>query len=314
MSWEFDAPSGTYKNHALSSDIRMAAAAQSVFARWASPEQGYGKGKGASVTITRFSQLPLAGQVNEMDRLPTARPAINVKQQAVAEWGMKAELTELEESLSHFDLRNRVQRMLRDQMRLTMDKMVADAYLETLIKYNPTAAGTGTFATTGTPASTADVNLDVGHIREQVDYMSGTLKVPPFSNGLYVMILATRGARGIKNDSNYKDWLAPTMAEPFITGRLKNVENVALIETNHISTSGGLVGALDNDLNSGVCGEAIMFGDDAAFLAEVATPELRVGLSEDLGRFREIGWYGQIQAGLTWDNATEARAIHTAST
>ena len=62
MAWTFDAPSGTYKNHALSSDIRREATADSQFMKFASPESGYGRKKGESVTITRVMNLPARRQ------------------------------------------------------------------------------------------------------------------------------------------------------------------------------------------------------------------------------------------------------------
>ena len=60
MSWTADAPSGVYKNHALSSKIRDAAVANSQFMGFADTEPGYGKGRGDTVTITRVHNLPLA--------------------------------------------------------------------------------------------------------------------------------------------------------------------------------------------------------------------------------------------------------------
>ena len=57
----------------------------------------------------------------------------------------------------------------------------------------------------------------------------------------------------------------------------------------------------------------MFFGDDGVFLAAVEDPELRVGLTEDLGRFREIGWVGTLDAGLVWQDATNARVVHWAS-
>ena len=307
MSWQWDAPSGTYRNFALSSNIREAASAMAQFQPFARPEQGYGKGRGASVTITRFSQLPLADRVSETERLPSGRPAISTKQQAVAEWGFKSELTNFEEVLTHFDLRKPIGRMLRDQLRLTMDKMLADAAKQTLVKFVPTGAGAGTFETVDPATTTALVNLDVGHIRLMRDYMYGDLKAPPYSNGEYVMIAATTACRGIRNDDDYKDWISQTSRSEFVTGELSKVENVRPIECNHFE-------ALDNDIGSGsVLGEAVVFGDDFISMAVAQDPEVRIGMSEDLGRFREIGWCGIIEGVLIWDNATEARGIHITS-
>jgi len=307
MSWTWDAPTGTYKNHALSEKIREAAAAEALFAQFVSPEPGYGKMKGEAVTITRFSQLPLAGRVSETERLPEGRPAISTKTQVVSEWGFKSPMTELEELLTHFDLRSKMQRMLKTQMKLTMDKMVADALKTTLIKV-VNIGGTVTVTTNGVPFGARTTNLTIAELRQIRDFLSGTLKAPGFKNGNYVGVLSTKAARGIKNDSEYKDWLSPTTSEPFTTGRMRDVEGISLFETNHFS-------ALDNTIGTGdVAGEAIFFGDDGGFLATVLDPELRIGLSEDLGRFREIGWYGVLEAGLTWDNAAEARVMHVTST
>lgn len=313
-TWAWDAPSGTYRNHDLSSNIRMAAVADSQFMPFAQPERGYGKGKGASVTITRMKNLPLAGRVSETDRLPTGTPAVDTIQQAVSEWGFKIEDTQFEADLTHFNIRDRRQQKLRDQLRLTMDVMVADAFKLTVLRGVPEGAGYNNFAVTtvATPttptAETATVNLDVGHLRSIHDTLAGDQKAPPFRNGMYVGILSTFAARGIKSDPEYKDWQAPTTAQPFITGRLKDVENFMLLETNNFDALANAAGA------AAVSGEAVFFGADAAFLAVVRNPELRVGLTEDLGRFREFGWVGTIDAGNTWgDDGENARVLYFTS-
>lgn len=306
MSWEWDAPTGTYKDHALSSNIRREAVADAQFMPFFRAESGYGKGKGASITITRVLQLPLAGRVAEMDRLPSGRPAIQTKSLSVSEWGFKIPMTEFEKNLTHFDLSNPFQQMLRDQMRLTQDKMCADALKTTPLRMVPLLAGSTILTGGSFSGNVADKNLDVGDLRTIHDYFR-TLKVPTFRGGKYVGILSTRSARGIKNDPEYKDWLAPTTAEPLMTGQLKDIENFMLIETNHQDALDDLAGT------STVLGEAMFFGADAGFLAVVDQPEIRAGLPEDLGRFREVGWVGTLEAGLTWEVASTARAMYLGS-
>ena len=306
MAWVWDAPSGTFKNHALSSQIRTQASADTQFMKFVRPEPGYGKKKGEAITITRVLQLPLADKVGETDRLPVGRPVVQTKSVTVAEWGFKTQMTQFEENLAHFDQMNKFQMMLRDQMRLTMDKMVADALKLTPYKFIPVAAGS-VFDTDGTPSTQADKNLSISDLRLLHDELHGTLKSPPFRNGKYVGILSTRAARGLKNDPEYKDWLAPNTSEPLITGRLKDVENFALFETNHFDALLNAIGS------NSVLGEAVFFGMDAGFLATVEDPEIRAGIPDDLGRFREVGWVGTIEAGLTWEQAAQARVIHVTS-
>lgn len=306
MAWSFDAPAGVYKNHQLSSNIREAAIADAQFMRFTRPESNFGSGKGESVNITRVLPLPQATRVNEIDRLPSGRPAIDTLDISVSEWGFKIPITEFERNLTHFDLTNQFQRVLRDQMRLTMDDMVATAFKSTPIKYTPQASG-GLLSTNGTAGGQANVNMGVGDLRTIHDELRA-LKVPKYRNNRYVGILSTKAARGIKNDPEYKDWQAPTGSGPFMDARLRDVEGFMLIETNHED-------ALADDLgDGGVLGEAVFFGADSVVLATVEEPELRAGIPEDLGRFRDVGWVGTLEAGLVWDLADYARCIHVTST
>lgn len=305
MSWVYDAPTGVYRDHTLSSRIRQAAIADAQFMRFTRPEPNFGKGKGASVTITRVFPLALAQRVSELDRLPSGRPAIDTISITPSEWGFKIPMTEFEKNLTHFDLNNQFQRVLRDQMKLTLDVMCADAFKLTPIKYVPLAAGPD-IQTSGTAGDTADKNLTVADLRTIYDYLRG-LKVPTYRNGKYVGILSTKAARGIKSDSEYKDWQAPTTSGPFMDARLRDVEGFMLIETNNADS-------LSNSLGSGsVLGEAMFFGEDPVGIATVDEPELRAGIPEDLGRFRDVGWVGTLEAGLIWDLAAYARAVHVTS-
>lgn len=306
MAWAWDAPSGVYKDHALSSDIRKEAIADILFMKFVRTEPGYGKGKGASVTITRVLKLPLATKVGETDRLPSGRPAIQTSAVTPSEWGFKLEMTEFEKNLSHFDITNVWQGLLRDQMALTMDKMIADALKTTPYKFVPLTTG-GVFDTDGTTTDTADRNLNIDDLRQIHDELRATLKVPMFRGGRYVGVLSTKAARGLKNDPEYKDWLAPSTSEPFRSGKLADVEGFSLFETNATDS------LVENLGSSSILGEAVFFGADPGFLAVVDNPELRAGLPEDLGRFRQVGWVGTLEAGLSWPNAAQARVVHVTS-
>ena len=306
MAWAWDSPSGVYKNHTLSSEIRREAMYDLQTFKFLRPEPGYGKRKGDTVTVTRVMQLPVAGRVNETDVLPSGRPAINTKSLTVSEWGFKTPMTEFEQNLTHFDMSNQFQQMLRDQMGLTLETMAAAALKLTPYKYTPTTAG-GSFSTTGSAATTATSNMSIYDLRQIRDQLRKN-KSPYFRGGRYFGILSTRAARGIKNDPEYKDWVAPHENEPEIAGRLKDIEGITLLETNNTFSYSDLVG------NSTVCGEAIFFGADPGFLGVIENPELRAGIPVDLGRFREVGWVGTLDATITWDIASLARVIHVTST
>jgi N4-gp56 family major capsid protein len=306
MSWTFDAPTGTYRNHSLSSDIRREAIADVQFMKFMRAEPGYGKKRGESVTITRIMKLPEAVRVTETEALPSGRPAIETKQVVVSQWGYKVPLTEFEQDLTHFDLNSEVQRVLRDQISLTMDTMCSTALKLTPVKYTPLSTG-GEFVTDGTADSVSDRNWEVQDLRRIHDRLHGDLKTPRFRNGKYIGILSTRAARGLKNDPEYKDWLAPTTSDPLITGSLKDIEGFDLYETNHVEALADLMGT------STTTGEAIFFGADAGGLVKIMDPEIRRGLPQELGLFTEVGWVGTLEAFLVWERPTMARVIHGAS-
>ena len=51
QTWTFDAPTGVYKNHAMSENLRNAAIAEHKFMQFVATEAGYGRKKGESITI-----------------------------------------------------------------------------------------------------------------------------------------------------------------------------------------------------------------------------------------------------------------------
>ncbi len=306
MSWAFHAPSGVYRNHALSTDIRREAIANTQFMPFMRTEPGFGKRKGQSVTITRIMKLPEATRISETEALPSGRPAIETKTVEPSLWGYKVPMTEYELDLTHYDLDGEIRRVLRDQISLTMDTMCATALKLTPVKYTPLSTG-GEFVTDGTADSVSDRNLEVQDLRRIHDRLHGDLKCPYTRDGKYIGILSTRAARGLKNDPEYKDWLAPTTSDPLISGKLKDIEGFQLYETNHVEAMADLLGT------STTTGDAIFFGADAGGLVKIMDPELRMGIKQELGLFQEIGWVGHLDAFLVWERPTMARVIHLAS-
>lgn len=307
--WIADSPSGVYRDHALSSDIRMDAYADTIVAKFLRAEPGYGTRRGQSITITRMGKLSRAGKVADTDRLPLVRPAVTTHSVTVSEWGNKTELTEFEVNMTHFQLESALESNLRDQISLTTDYIAATALKTTLVKFTPKVASQ-TFTTTGTPvAGAADRNLNVSDVQAIRDYMRQTLKSPPFRNGRYVALVSTRAARGIKSDPTFKDWFVyRPNSDAFVSSYVASFEDVDFYESNNEDALADLAGA------STVLGEALFFGSDPAFLAVVQDPELRVSpKTVDLGRIWEIGWVGTLEAGISFPLASNARVIHVTS-
>jgi N4-gp56 family major capsid protein len=313
FQWQFDAPSGTYKQHALSRRLYMASLENAVFMDHVTPVEGYGKKQGENVTLTRIATItePTSADLTEGVRIPEDTFSITTTSITVVEIGRAIPFTSFAVDLSFLDLENNIQRRLRDQMGLVLDTKAATAFKTAKVKYVPTGLAAGTFTTNGTPSASATANLNVFHVEEIRDYLFDTLQTPPAEGDKYVGIFRTLGLRGIKRDPDWEEWHKYTDPQAKFNNEIGMIENVRFIETNHSN-------ALAKQGTSSVLGEGVIFGSDGIALAEVQTPELRAqtNVGQDFGRAHAVAWYGILEFGIIWDtgNAGEARIVHVTST
>ncbi len=311
-SWVLDAPTGVYKNHDLSSKLRMAAIAQTICMQFVGTEQGYGKKKGESVTITRISNVsvPTSDILDERSRISEDSISLSTQAITVYERGRAIPYTSLSLDLGSYDLENAIQKKLRDQMKLSMENAAATAFKAGMVKAIPSGVAALTMDTDGTASTTASANLNVYHIEQIRDYMFSTLLVPPMADGNYACMLATKAKRGIMNDPKWENWHKYTDQEKKYNSELGKLEMIRFVESNNTSAFSGSLGS------GSVLGEAVFFGDDAVSMAVVAEPELRAKESEDYGRSKGVAWYGVYGFDQVWkDSATagEARVLHVTS-
>jgi N4-gp56 family major capsid protein len=310
LQWQFDAPTGTYKQHALSQHLYEAAFSNAVFTEHVTPIKGFGRKQGENVTLTRIKQItePTTGALTEGQRIPEDTMTLSTVSITVSEFGRSVPYTSLLDDLSFFDVENQVQKLLRTQMTLTMDTAAATAFKTAKVKYVPTGLTSNNITTNGTAGAAATANLNLYHVEQIRDYMFDTL-FTPMINGEYIGIFRTLGLRGLKQDPAWEEWHKYTDPQAKYNNEIGKIEGVRFIECNH-SNALGKVGT------SSVLGEGVVFGEDAVAMAEVLTPELRAGIPADFGRSKAVAWYGIFQYGIIWDtgNAGEARIVHVTST
>lgn len=312
QSWIYDAPTGVYKNHALSADIRMASIAQTKFVQFTTSADGMGKKKGESVTITRVSNVAVPGDdtLVELERIPEDEFALSTQSITVAERGRAIPYSSLSLELAHFDLENAIQKKLRDQLSLRLDKVASSAFKVGMVKAIPDAVNSLTFDTDGTASTTAGANLNVYHVEQARDYLFSTLNVMPYSDGDYVCVASTKALRGIKRDPNFEKWHTYASPEVKFNSEVGRLESIRFVESNNTNALSASLGT------NGVLGEAVIFGDDPVAMANVADPELRAKESEDYGRSKGVAWYGIYGFDQIWKdsaNPGEARVLHITS-
>ncbi len=312
QSWTYDAPTGVYKNHALSSNIRVAAIAETKFIQFSKPVDGYGSHKGSNVTITRVSNVavPSDDSLSEIDRIPEDTLSLSTQAIAVVERGRAIPYTSLALDLAHFDLESSIQKKLRDQLSLRLDSVCATAFKVGQVKAIPDGIASLTMDTDGTASTTAASNINVYHVEVLRDQLFSTYNVAPYVDGDYMCVISTKGRRGLIRDPNWEKWKTYTDPSAKFNGEIGRIEGIRFIESNNTSALSGSLGA------SSVLGEAVVFGDDPVAMATVHDPELRAKESEDYGRSKGVAWYGVYGFDQIWkDSATagEARVIHITS-
>lgn len=312
FTWTFDAPTGVYKNHEMSSNLRMAAIAETKFMQFVRPEPGYGKKKGESITITRVSNIavPTSGKLSENNRIPEDEIVLTTVAITVSEWGRSVPYTSLAEELGKFDVENFIQKKLRDQMSLVMDRAAAAGFKQTLVKATPDGVSSIQFSTNGVAPTQGLANLNVYHVEQIRDLMYSTYFVPPYEGDDYIALVSTKAKRGVISDPAWETWHKYTDPEAKYKSEIGRLENCRFIEINNTAALSGTLGL------SSVLGEAIFFGDDAVAMAVAEDPELRAAIPQDFGRSKSVCWYGVLEFGCIWNTANpgENKIVHVTST
>lgn len=310
--WSSDAPSGVYKNHKLSAQIREASLRKTVFAPFATPEPGFGPGSGETHNITRVANVavPNSSLLDEFTRISEDNVALSTQAVTVAEYGRGIPYTSLAVDLAHFDLANKIQKALRKQLQVVMDNLVAAAFKTGQILAICTGDADITFETDGAASNPATDNFNGFHAEQIRDYMFGTLNIETMEDGNYVGILHTNALRGLKNDPDWKDWMKYIKPEMKLNSEAGMYEGIRFVESNNND-------ALDGTIGTGsVAAEGVFFGDDCVASAFVQEPELRLKAPGDYGRDRGVAWYAImafVQIFADSSSAGEARSVYMTS-
>lgn len=312
FTWSYDSPSGVYKSHSMSEQLRYAAIVETKGMQFVTPEPGYGKKRGETITVTRISRLaiPTTGVLTENVQIPEDVLTVTTVAITVAEWGRSVPYTSLSTDLSEYNIENIVQRALKDQMKVVLDNAAFTAFKTAKVKVEMTGVTSVNFDTTGTASQTALANLNMYGVEAVRDYMYSTLNIPPFEGDDYICLVSTKAKRGVMQDPAWEPWHKYTDPSAKYVSEIGRMENIRFVEINNTGALSANPGASQT-----VQGEAVFFGADAVAMAVAEDPELRARIPTDYGRSRGVAWYGILQFGMIWDtaNAGEARVVHLTS-
>jgi len=294
------------------------AVANTKLFQFADPIDGYGKGKGETVTLTRIAAVsePTSDVLTEGQKISEDSYSVTTTSVTVKERGRAIPLTNLAKDLSNYDLGKSVESELRRQMTLSLDTNTAVAYRKAFGKYVPTGAASATKETSAAAVSaTASANLGVYHIKEIYDLLYDTYKTPPYQGDDYIGVFRHKSCAGLRDDSDWIEWQKYTSPAGLETNEIGKISNVRIIDTNHGNTDVSNPQGLLLCGTSDVLGEGFVFGEDAVVVAMVQEPELRMKAPQDYGRDQGVAWYGIYELGVVYTAATagQLRIMHVGS-
>ncbi|MBC2712053.1 MAG: N4-gp56 family major capsid protein [Desulfosarcina sp.] len=309
FTWENDATTGVYKNHALSRELLMASARQWKFVPFTKLDKSFTKGMGQSITLVYYNPLsdPTSAKLTEDIRVPIDQLTMGKQTVTLYEWGRGVEFTSFAQDLSKFDPETAAQKALKDQMSQAMDVAAATEFVSTDAKviFIPTSLTGGTWDTDGTASTQALANVTADHISTIRDYMVKDLHVPFFTGDHYIGLFSTKALRGLRNDRVIDTWhMYLRKGEKIYRGEIGQYESCRFVEISNESALSSGVGSAD------VLGEGLIFGDDAVARIEVDYPALRAQLNYtgDFGRRQAVAWVGTVGFGVKFPVATDRLA------
>ena len=299
-SWDFDAPTGVFKNHQLSNDLYETALENTVAMPYVDVESAFGKHKGDTYNLTRFTHVtePTSAALDELIAIPEVAFSLSTSAITVTEYGVAVPYTQKLEMLAKYNIQNAVQRTLMEQKRLVLDSLALTSFKGGNVDYVPTSASAGTFTYNSTPTATAVANLTYFHCEDLASNMFDDLRIPYFANDQYVFLLRAKTVTTLRRDSQFISWNQYGNPGVKAKGETGTIERLKIIETNHQHAN-----ALPN-AGAASLGEGVVFGQDAVTMVEAEPIHLRAALPGGYGRFKGIAWYGVFGLGLTFTGAT----------
>ena len=312
-SWSNTYPAtGLLKSNKLSEKLRVASLVRTRFAQLAVPEPGYGKKMGESITITRFANLsiPTTSVIEELSDVPTDTISFSTQAITVLERGRAIPMTNFAKHLSTFDLQDKVQKLLMNQLKISLDIDAATAAKAGQVVAIPDGASSLTFETDGDPTATATVNANLYHMEQLRDYMHTILNVEPYDGENYIGVADTKFIRGVKSDSRWENWKVYTSSEEKASFEIGRIENIRLVESNNRNALSGTKGT------GSVLGEAVIMGDDCLVSVIAQDPQIVVDAGRNFNRFQQVAWLGIYSYAQVWSdsgNAGQARSVYVTS-
>lgn len=293
-----------------STQIRVKAQTQQRFRQFARILPEFGPHMGPVYQFPKLYNLSSAGQeISEFGDIPVAGWSTGYGQCTTKLYSNSIQLSQEADIFSELSVVDASLLALLNEANSTLDKVAAYKFRTCELVYTPTGTMSSksyVLSNNGTAAAAATRNMTMWDLRRISHLMRTTYKMPYWSDNMFVGIIPPSVQLSIREDNEYHDLMKHYKPEMQLRGELAPVEDFRLVGENNV---------LDDNLNSGTCGECVFFGRDPMVGIELEPFELQAANLDPYGRFRAIRWLWRGGYERTWDYAadTEARILRVGS-
>lgn len=330
--WVTNSLGGFYYSLNLSKDLRTGVEATSKFRQFCDVRDAFSKVTHAGQTFT-WDTVPMMSRGNrvltETTTIPQGNHTVLQGTLTMSERGFSVPYTEFLESMSQFNVRQPIMKVLKYDASCDLDCTAWVQFENTPLRVMASASANNvTLTTDSIPTGanmTASVGMSLTNVKSVVDTMKGR-NIPSYENGDYYMISRPLQKRNFKNDLQGIAQYSESGITRIMNGEIgRSWEGVRFIDQTTIPAGGAYDGrygtgtynpytdtadAWDTpSATPGVTDWAFFFGEDTVCEAIHTPLEIRAKVADDFGRSKGIAWYSLVGYGITHTNPTQARIV-----
>ena len=303
---------GFYYSLNLSKELRQGVQATSKFRQFCDVRDAWGKVQRSGQTFT-WDAYPMAGRANralsETNTIPQGSHTVYQGTLTMSERGFSIPYSEFLESLSQFNVRQPIMKVLKYDAMCDIDCLVHQQFNKTALRAAATATGDSVALTTNSTATlTVSKAYSWTNHKSLVDVMKGR-NIPYYTERDYAAVARPAGLRQLKNDLEAVHQYTETGLEMIFNGEIGRAEDTRFVEQTVIPAGGAANStAFDPFTDTAdawdTAGDWVfVFGADTVCEAVHTPEEIRAKIPDDYGRSKGIAWYALLGYGITHNDS-----------
>lgn len=322
--WAVNSLGGYFYSLNLSKELRMGVQATSKFRQFCDVRDAFGTVTRAGQTFT-WDTVPMMARgsrsLTETNTIPQGNATVLQGTLTMHERGYSVPYTEMLESMSQFNVRQPIMKVLKYDASVDLDALAWQQFNKTPLRVAATAsADSVTLTTNSTATLTNSVAMSTTNFKSIIDTMKGR-NIPAYEHGDYYAIARPLALRGFKNTLETLNQYTESGMTRIMNGEIgRSYEMCRIVEQTTIPAGGAADSTTFDPFTdtadpwntatpSGAGDWMFVFGEDTVCEAIHTPEEIRAKMPDDYGRSKGVAWYALLGYGITHTDVTQARIL-----